>query len=147
MNTRMYFAALIALTACASAPAIYHTSTLNTADATYVCALSQVNERGYTVMTADKESARIIGQRQFHNASLPVIGGNVKRDELNVAIYPDSDGKSRKMRITALSDQETRTLLSTRVRDLRPTPQVRADASAILKACGDGVVVTEGAKR
>ena len=128
MNTASTILALVALTGCAAGPAVYHTSTPNTADETYVCALRQINELGYTVTTADKESARIVGQRQFHNNSLPGIGGNAKRDEINVAIYPDSGGRRRKLRITASTEQGTHTLLSTQIRDLKPTDQVRADA-------------------
>ena len=147
MKSLVAVIAAVVLTGCAAGPVMYHTSTPNTADETYVCALRQVNELGYTVTTADKESARIVGQRQFHNNSLPGIGGNVKRDEINVAIYPDSGGRTRKLRITASTEQETHTLLSTRIHDLKPTDKVRADASAILNACGSGVVTTEGDKR
>lgn len=128
---------------CVAPPAVYVGTTPSPTDAAYACALRQVNELGYTVIAADKASGFISGMKQTFGRFAPLVGGKAKRDQLNVAVYPADSGSGR-MRITASSERETRTILKTSIDGISPSARVRGDASAILSACTDGAITKVG---
>jgi hypothetical protein len=129
---------LALLAGCVHGPTSYHSLTPATSDVAYNCALRRVNELGYTVTETNKESGFIVGDKQTSTWTEGITGRR-HFDRLTVSIYA-ADTAWRAVRVTAASMQERTRAFSGSLSPTSTRDQVKADATAVVTACTDGVI-------
>jgi hypothetical protein len=134
---------LAALSACATAPISFNSTTPDPGDATYACALRKVNELEYTVTNTSKDGRFITGIKQTSGLGTKLLTGRTYKDQLTVSVF-DADSATRRIRVTAASVEERSNLFGTSTDGRAPTDAAKADASEVLRACGKGVISQEG---
>lgn len=134
------------LTGCATAPISYLAATPKPAPDAYSCALAKVNELGYTITNTNKEAGFITGTKQTTGLGTQILTGSKYHDQLTVSIFDDGSG-GRRIRVTSGQTQERSNLLGTSSSGVAPSEKGKADANAVLQACGEGPITQQASLR
>jgi VCBS repeat-containing protein len=135
---------LAALAACANAPRSYMVTTPQPADAAYSCAVSQINQLGYTLANTNAAGGMIVAEKQSSGLGLKLMFGQTKRDQLTVSIFDGANGTGRQIRVTAAETGERANIVGTSHEGAtKPSDKAVADANTLLLACGTGPVTKQ----
>ena len=126
--------AFVLVAGCSTKPLAVVSPTALPLDAAFACAFRLVNELNYVVTRVDKGAGYIYAEKQSRAHSAGPVVGNKYADYLTVSIY-DTDSAGHKIRVIAASDMEVRQPFGVQRSARKPTPQVKADADSLLKAC------------
>jgi hypothetical protein len=135
-------AGLLALVAgCSSAPISYSATTPKPLDASYACALSKLNELGYTLANTNKDAGFIQANRQTSTGVSEFLNSRKSFDQLTVAIFDAAPG-SKTMRVTAATAQQKAGTMFGKSSETGTAPSTTAKthANAVLATCAGGTV-------
>ncbi len=136
--------AVLLAAGCAAKSRSFNSPTPATSGASYDCVLRKLNELGYTVTSASRESRLITARKEFHKSATQAFTRQSYFDRLIISIA-DADSSTRTVQITATGSVENAHLLTgTTSRAKAPSDMGQTDASAILTACAGDLVTKEG---
>lgn len=134
------------LGACATAPISYVAATPRPAPDAYTCVLAKVNELGYTITNTNKEAGFITATKQTSGLGTQLLTGSKYHDQLTISIFEDGTG-ARRIRATSGQTQERSNLFGTSSSGIKPSDKGKADANAVLVACGQGPIVQQASRQ
>lgn len=133
------------IVACSSAPISYSSTTPKPLDATYGCALSKINQLGYTIANTNKDAGFIQASRQTSSGIGEVISGAKTFDYLTVAVF-DAAGGAKTLRVTASSGQQKANTFFGKASETggAPSKNAKSHAAALLASCAGPVTGNTG---
>jgi len=144
MRSRWLCALIPAAMACSSAPISFISTTPAPLERGYACALSKVNELGYTLSNTNKDAGFIQAVRHTSGGLGEALSGKKTYDQLTIAIYDAPEG-GKTMRVTAGTTEQSRGLLArSSESSTAPSSKAKAHAVTILNACAPGAVKQVG---
>jgi len=125
-----------AIAGCSSAPISYSAPTPKPLDATYACALSKLNELGYTLSNTNKDAGFIQAAKQTSSGLGEFLNSRKTFDQLTVAIFDAADG-NKTLRVTAATAQQKAGTLFSKSSEsgTAPSTTAKGHATALLSAC------------
>lgn len=142
----------VAVVGCGGHPQSYMSPVdLSQSDA-YSCAMEFVNEQGYTVQNADKESGIIQARRESSGLVAEALSGERTWQVLSISIFEGSskgDEPAQRMNVTAA--KATQGVLANAFgtgsieEGGTPTDETKQDAQNLIEECGGTVTTAEGA--
>lgn len=131
----------VGIAACSSAPISYSSTTPKPLDAAYACALSKINELGYTVTNTNKDAGFVQASRHTSSGFSEALSGAKTFDFLTVAIFDAANG-GKTLRVTAGSGEQKANMLFGKASETgtAPSKNAKLHASAILASCASGSV-------
>lgn len=125
---------------CSSAPISYSSNTPTPLDGTYACALSKINELGYTLSNTNKDAGFIQAARHTSSGLGEALSGKKTFDQLTVSIF-DAPGGGKTLRVTAATAEQSSGLFGkSSEAGTAPSGTAKAHAAAILTACAPGPI-------
>ena len=130
----------ITVVACGGTPISFASVTPQPAADAYACALSKVNELGYTVTNTNKEAGFITADKQKTGALAKALLGSEDHDQLTISVFNDGTTGKRKVRVTAAATSAQSNLFGTKTSAKSPSEEAVADANTLLTACSEGPI-------
>jgi hypothetical protein len=131
------------LAGCSSGPRSFVAPTPQPIPDAYSCALSKVNELGYTVTNTNKESGFITGTKQTSGFGTKFLTGSEYHDQLTVSIFDQQGSTERTIRVTAGRVDRRSNLFGTSTNAVKPTEAGVSDARVLLTSCGKGTITEQ----
>ena len=136
--------AVLAMSACSSAPVSYYGVAPPGRETAYQCAVAQLNIMGYTIEDGNNDAGFVRGRKQTSGLGTQIFTGNTYHDVLTASVFDNPATGETNLRVVATRIAEQDTGLFAALSDdpeqgediLAPSDSGKVDAQALLANCG-----------